>query len=226
MNGNQLDLPLGLPTGGTAWDPAILGNVFEINEQLLRYLAQLALDEGRREHWPLLAQLQEQWQGLGEEGRQRLASCPYLLIDGGFADTQHWPAPTAPQVSDAPAPAPRLFGAEAVPLIRRMLLLAWHMARANRIAARVLLGMSGECADRLASYKLHELELLAELRPDWIKPRWSERLCVWRQLLLAARTEEPAELRRAQLRGVQLLASQLLLPGQERAAAVPRARRA
>ena len=217
MSGNQLDLPLGLPQANGAWDRSILANVFEINDQLLSYLAKQARIEQRLPQWPILGELREQWAELTETARLKLANCPYLLIDGGFAQSLNWAVPYVAGVQDGPdATAPRIFCDAAVPLLRRMLLLAWHLARSNRMAARVLLGMSAECADRLANYRLQELELLAELRPEWIRPRWCERLGVWRQLLLAAGGAVPGELRRAQLRGVQLMAASLIAPLSER----------
>ncbi len=216
MSGNQLDLPLGVPQANASWDRSVLENVSEINDQLLSYLAQQAGIAELSRQWPLLDELREQWADLSEGARGRLADCPYLLIDGGFAQALNWSAARVPGVQDGPdAAAPRIFRDDAVPLIRRMLLLAWHLARSNRIAARMVLGMSQECAERLASYRLQELELLAELRPEWIRPRWSERLGVWRQLLLAAGGAVPGELRRAQLRGVQLLAASLIAPGSD-----------
>ncbi len=225
MSGNQLDLPLGIPQANVSWDHSVLENVCEINDQLLSYLARQADIAELSRQWPLLGELREQWAELNEGARARLADCPYLLIDGGFAQSLNWSAAHVPGVQDGPAAAaPRIFCDEAVPLIRRMLLLAWHLARSNRMAARMVLGMSVECAERLASYWLQELELLAELRPEWIRPRWSERPGVWRQLLHAAGRAVPDELRRAQLRGVQLMAASLIAPAQEHLAG-PRLRR-
>jgi hypothetical protein len=97
-------------------------------------------------------------------------------------------------------------GRAGVALVRRTLVLAWHLARSNRVTARVILGMSALSAERIATARLADLEALAELAPGWIVPRWEAQPNVWRQLIAAACRGQPLLLRQAQLRGVQLLA--------------------
>jgi len=94
-----------------------------------------------------------------------------------------------------------------VALVRRTLVFAWHLARSNRMTARVLLGMTPQCAGRIAASTLKDLELLAELCPLWVAPRWETHSTVWRQLIQAAIDGRAAPLRRVQLRGLQLLAA-------------------
>jgi hypothetical protein len=97
-------------------------------------------------------------------------------------------------------------GANGVALVRRTLVLAWHLARSNRVTARVMLGMSALSAERIAASRLADLEGLAELAPAWIVPRWEQQPNVWRQFIRAACRGQPLLLRQAQLRGLQLLA--------------------
>ena len=82
-----------------------------------------------------------------------------------------------------------------------------HLARANQLAARVLLGMSGAAAQRLAMIRLQELDALAEGAAASAVPRWEQQPRVWQQLLRAARRGQAPQLRAAQLRGLQLLAA-------------------
>jgi len=84
--------------------------------------------------------------------------------------------------------------------------LAWHLARSNRVTARVIFGMSALTAERIAATRLTDLEGLAELAPGWIVPRWEQQPNVWRQLIAAACRGQPLLLRQVQLRGLQLLA--------------------
>jgi hypothetical protein len=114
-------------------------------------------------------------------------------------------------VRETPAAAQRTSGQNALTsaLIRRLLVLAWHLARSNPLAARITLGMSDTCAALIAGCRLEALEALAESRPDWIRPLWEDRPEIWQQLLTAALSDHEARLRPLQLRGLQLLAGRL-----------------
>jgi hypothetical protein len=190
------------------WDPAILEPLADINEEIVEALA----GTGARGHGaPATGGLAWHWQALGSPARRRLARCPYLLLDAGFARSEFWAALPRAGVSDATTgsdPAGR--GARlATPLLRRVLLFSWHLARSNRLAARLALGMSGGCAGVLAGWRLADLELLAEQRPAWIRPRWDERPDIWLAWLAAAAQEQPRALERLQHRGLQMLAAEV-----------------
>ena len=86
-------------------------------------------------------------------------------------------------------------------------MLAWHLARSNRLSARVILGMNPECAEGIAGSALKHLEGLAELRPAWILPRWEAQPLIWRQMIQTAIGGSDAALRRVQRRGLQLMAA-------------------
>jgi hypothetical protein len=195
-----------LPLGG-AWDAALLAPVAEINQQLLEWLRSAARQSEQAGTPALVSALREQWRALDSVALRRLSACPYLLVDGAFAQAGRWERVAVPQVMDAPARGGYFTGAAGVALIRRTLLLAWHLARSNRLMASVVLGMSAPTAELIALTRLQDLETLAELAPAWIAPRWAQQMVVWRQLMQAARVDEPLPLRQVQLRGVQLLAS-------------------
>jgi hypothetical protein len=141
------------------------------------------------------------------EARRRLAGCPFLLLDAGFGERGRWLRPAG--VRDEPASlAP---GAPAidcgVSLARRALLLGWHLARSNRLAARVALGMTPECAELIAALRLTDLDQIAEDERRWVRPRWESRVELWRPMLRAARLERGVDLPGLQMRGLQLLAA-------------------
>jgi hypothetical protein len=186
-----------------AWDSALLGPVAEINEQMLECLrtAATAGDAPR-----LVALLSEDWRRLDPKAQRRLSACPYLMLDAGFAQPQRWEWLGGAQVMDATVRPSYFRGRGGVALVRRTLLLAWHLARSNRVTARVILGMSALSAERIANARLADLEALAERAPGWILPRWEAQPNVWRQLIGAACRGQPLLLRQAQLRGLQLLA--------------------
>src|SRR6202163_4186756 len=133
-----------------AWDSALLGPVAEINEQMLECLRLAALDcaaDAPR----LVSLLREDWRGLDAKVQRRLSACPYLLLDAGFAQPQRWDWMGAAGVMDATVRCGYFSGGGAVALVRRTLVLAWHLARSNRVSARVVLGMSALSAERIAA---------------------------------------------------------------------------
>jgi hypothetical protein len=206
------------PVSG-AWDSALLGPVAEINEQMLECLRLMALESAAVAATAatdasdagiaaprLVTLLSKDWRALDAKAQRRLSACPYLLLDAGFAQPQRWKWLVSAQVMDATVRCSYFSGRGGVALVRRTLLLAWHLARSNRVTARVILGMSALTAERIANARLADLEALAELAPGWIVPRWEAQPNVWRQLIGAACRGQPLVLRQAQLRGLQLLA--------------------
>ncbi|MFI4867956.1 MAG: hypothetical protein ACHQDD_01215 [Steroidobacterales bacterium] len=197
------------PVSG-AWDGALLAPVAEINEQMLECLRRMAVDDAPAESGGgaprLVTLLREDWRRLDANAQRRLSACPCLLLDAGFAQSQRWDAVACPGVMDAGVRGGYFSGRSGVALVRRTLVFAWHLARSNRVAARVILGMNARSAERIAASRLADLEAVAELAPGWIVPRWERQPNVWRQLLGAACRGQPLMLRQAQLRGLQLLA--------------------
>jgi hypothetical protein len=172
---------------------------------------------------PLLRQVGEQWHAMDAAARRRAAACPYLLVDAGFTDPARWRRAGALGVGDAGHASYASFfsvpGATA--LARLVFTYAWHLARAENAAARLLLGMSAPCARAIAPLSVRQVHLLAESHPEWLKPRWPERLGAWRELLAAASAGEGEPLERARRHGVTLLAAEVR--GALSARAVPRA---
>lgn len=199
------------PVSG-AWDSALLGPVAEINEQMLERLRLMAAPAAADASAAagstprLVSALREHWCVLDATAQRRLSACPYLLLDAGFAQPQRWEWLASAAVMEEGARCGYFTGRAGVALVRRTLVLAWHLARSNRATARVVLGMSAQTAERIAGTRLADLERLAEMGPGWIVPRWEQQPNVWRQLISAACRGQPLQLRQAQLRGLQLLA--------------------
>jgi hypothetical protein len=188
-----------------AWDSALLGPVAEINEQMLECLRLMAVDDAP-DAPRLVTLLREDWRRLDVKAQRRLSTCPYLLLDAGFAQPQLWDWMASARVMDATPRCAYFTGRGGVALVRRTLVFAWHLARSNRVTARVILGMNTLSAERIAACRLADLEALAELSPGWITPRWEQQPNVWRQLIAAGCRGHALLLRQAQLRGLQLLA--------------------
>jgi hypothetical protein len=193
------------PTVSGGWDSAMLAPVAEINLQMLACLRQMALEQVH-EAPRLVTLLREDWRRLDPVAQRRVSACPYLLLDAGFAQPQRWERGSYPGVMDAALRRGYFCSSDGIALVRRTLLLAWHLARANRVTGRVILGMSAVTAERIAAARLADLEALAEQAPAWIVPRWEDQPSVWRQLIDAGCRAQPLLLRQAQLRGLQLLA--------------------
>jgi hypothetical protein len=189
------------------WDAAVLGPVREINEQVVDMLCEAAAAAGDGSAG-LLAVVRGEFLQAPAAARCRLASCPYLLLDAGFGERARWARP--PGVRDAPlAGAAAPAGVDCgVGLARRVLVLGWHLARSNRLAARVALGMTPACAELVGGLRLRDLEAFAETDPGCVRLRWESRPELWRPLLRAALVERPATLAGLQMRGLQLLAAE------------------
>jgi hypothetical protein len=201
-----------------------LDAVTDINAQCIEFLTEMAGADTR--HCPALFAGQAAfWQNLPPRAVQRLAGAPWLLVDGGFGDPSRWRHLESRMVHDLPVQyvEPVFVGAGAGDFIRRVLMLGWHLARAERQLARVVLGMSAACAERIAQLRLQDLDWLALHRPGWVRPRWERQPQVWRHLLLAARDPGAVQLTQVSLRGLQLMASGVLAAATD---TVPRPRRA
>jgi len=190
-----------------------LDSVVEINLQCLDFLAAMAAT-GPSCCPVLFAGHRPAWQAMPAEVRARLAASPYLLADAAFDDESRWRCLTSRMVQDVPAhfAEPVFVGGGAADFVRRVLVFGWHLARANRQLARVVLGMTPGCAERLGRLRLQDLDWLAEHRPGWVRPRWERQPRIWQHLLLAAREADGELLTHVSLRGLQLMAAGMLPP--------------
>jgi hypothetical protein len=133
--------------------------------------------------------------------RRTAAPIPWRL---GVRD-RDWPA--APQAFFT---VPRR-----VPVARLVLAYAWHLARSERVAAQVFLGLSARCAEWVAGCTLRQVIQLAESEPQLLAPRWPDRQEAWQELLTAALGTENSALEHFRIRGLQLLAAETRRRGDE-----------
>jgi hypothetical protein len=188
-----------------------MDSVKEINTQSLEFLCEMAAPPTRRLPAMFTGQVHA-WQDLTAVARAQLAASPYLLADAGFDDESRWLRLEKRVVRDLPRTLsePAFVGAGAEDFVRRVLVLGWHLARANRQLARVVLGMTPACAERIAALRLQDLDWLAANQPGWVRPRWESQPRVWRHLLFAARNQDGELLTQVSLRGIQLMAANVL----------------
>lgn len=196
-----------------AWlSAAALESLAELNEMGLALLAEQAAAAAAagQPRAALLREVGALWRTLDPLGRRRAAAVPYLLLDGGFADRERWRHGAAAQVADpVRAAGPAFFTVPGTVEVARLLFTyAWHLARAESAAARVLLGMPTGCAAVIAGCTLRRINALAERHPDWLRPRWAAHPELWRELLVAAGSGEARTLARARLHGLRMLAAE------------------
>jgi hypothetical protein len=199
--------PFGAAAG--AWDPGVLGPVREINEQVVDSLCEATVATPKP-CTGLLDVVRREFLQASVEARQRLAAAPFLLLDAGFADSASWVRPSGVQEVSAKSGASMPVLDLPIGIVHRTLLLGWHLARTNRLAARVALGMTPTCAELIGSLRLRDLETLAERDRGCVRLRWERRTELWRPLLLAAASGQWPLLESLQMRGLQLLAAEEL----------------
>jgi hypothetical protein len=141
--------------------------------------------------------------------RQQLARCPFLLLSAGFREPGKWQRASGhePEFSiDAALKA--ASHAPVFALARGTCLLAWYLIRTNPVAARLVLGVSPECAVLIARSGLTDLQEVAArlVLHQWITPRWHDRPDVWLRLIRLARTTGTS----VGIHGLQLLLGDLL----------------
>ena len=203
----QCEIHDGDASGGAGAANALRANtiesLFELNESCLALFAEQARVSAAE---GLLGQFAEQWRLLDCAGRRRAAACHYLVFDAGFADPRRWQRPAA---EAGPATAAVFFTVPGTAtLVQTVCVFAWHLARCHGSAAQLLLGMPAPCVHLLAQRTLGQVRSLAAAHPEWLRPRWFRHPRVWRELLAAARTDDPPALWRAHLRGQTLLAAE------------------
>jgi hypothetical protein len=194
-----------------SWLPVeTLAALATVNEQCLALMceqaAALAPGEGQR----LWAELRSLWCELDAAARRRAAECPCLLIDCGFLDAVRWSSAHVREVHDQERTVAAYFTvAHTSEVARVVLAYAWHLVRSQPAAARLLIGVSVHCAQRIAACPLPRMMELAQIRPHWLQPRWADRPQVWRRLLQAAGSSDPAALEEIRLRALPLLAAEV-----------------
>jgi hypothetical protein len=187
-----------------------LTTLTELNEQCLELLSEQA-KLGTSPSSPILRELGDLWSQLDINSRRRAAACPYLLLDAGFADPYRWRWVGGHGVGERePAPYSSFFTAnDATRVAHQIFTNAWYIVRTQPIGAPLYLGMPAHCATLLRACTVRQVTELANQHAGWLRPRWTGRVKVWRELLLAAISGEGVALERARMHGVQLLAMEL-----------------
>ncbi len=138
--------------------------------------------------------------------RAVLANCPFALFDLRFHDHDHWRrhlrGAAGCCVAETPAAEQRV-----VAFVRIALFYAWHLATTARHEASLLFGIPELTADVFAEAGPAQLMSIAAVQAVNLATRWSHCDAYWGSLADAAERADPANLRRVQLSGLQLVAA-------------------
>ena len=200
-------------TAGPLWErkswlgAATLASVVEVNEQVLALLRAQCLVGATQP--PLLRAVSGLLLSLDAQSLRRAAASAVVLVDAGLADEGLWSDAIIGAVNDRPPLDPAAFFTVdgAVAVMRLVMTHAWHLARSEPAAARLLLGLSAANLAVIGGCTLSRLTRLAESRSQWLRPRWENRPGIWCDLLRTAGEGESGALQRMRVRGLQLLAA-------------------
>lgn len=188
---------------------SMLRAVQHVNAQLLRVLMDIA-ELPRADFPPSIIALGRALKQVEPAARDRLAHCPFFLVDAGFHDAARWRAarealehPAAEGASEAGDHGKRIR------LARSTLLTAWDIIRVNPEAADLILGASTECSRVISACTFPELQEMAERHFEWVRPRWETRLENWYRLISVAQSP-PGSLASVGLRGLFLLGGEFV----------------
>jgi hypothetical protein len=191
----------------------LLGGVFEVNERCLEMLVNAARQEPKGS-FGLVRELCEILKETDPAARRRAACRSFLLVDMEFGNADWWRGAGSHLSEQARLPYwrrsfPRASGTQ---LARAALLLAWNSVRSasDPAATRLLLGMTPEVSDVIATLRFDQIDRIAQKRFRFVRPRWDDRPAVWRRLLLAARSDDLKLMDAFNLHGLQLLAGELM----------------
>jgi hypothetical protein len=186
---------------------ATLETVVEVNEQVLALLrAQCQVTAAQP---ALLRDVSSLMLNLDAQALRHAAAGAVLLVDAQFADTRLWSETIIGAVNDRPVFTPAAFFTVdgTVAVMRLVVTHAWHLARSEPTAARLLLGLSAANVAVIGGCTLSRLIHLAETRTQWLRPRWEDRPRVWCNLLRAASAGDSRAVERLRVQAVQLLAA-------------------
>lgn len=185
---------------------AMLESVHELNHRFLDLLGESPREWNSAGFAGLPAEVRLWIVPLTAAQKKAAANCPYALFDLHFHDDAYWRARLHTDfpchVADAVSPNDTMLG-----FVRLAVFYAWHVASANKLAARLLLGMNDMTAAAFRAVTIDCLPGLAAAVGVELTARWSNRPAYWSALTRAAARSNSTVLRRVQLQGLQLTAA-------------------
>ncbi len=153
-----------------------------------------------------------------EAGLQRMAACGFSLFSLSLHRADIWQQAAA---RCAAVPGPHYGIPLAVPnaddetsqictgFVECALFFAWHLAQQQPRHARLLLGMSEDCAAIVARLELWQCRQIAQTQRRLLSPRWRHHPYFWPDLLRYGNNGDHQDFKFACLLGSQLMAQDL-----------------
>jgi hypothetical protein len=138
--------------------------------------------------------------------KSAVANCPYALFDLRFHDDGYWRTRLRAAALEGVAEESAVDG-KTLEFARLALFFAWHVASTTKLAPQLLLGMHEVTAAAFREATIDRLPSLAETEAGHLTARWNNCTAFWSALTGAASRQNPANLRRIQLYGLQLAAA-------------------
>jgi len=200
----------GIRAGEEALLSSALDGAQELNERCLALLQRLA--HGQAGGLPqALSVLGPPFRELDRAAIPTIARQPFLLVDFAFGNpvALHELLTRGPAPLRFPSPRGSLPTAEATALARGTLILAQAICRHHPSHAGLLLGLHPSLQAQIARLRLPDLERLAEEHPHCLRVRWEDRPDIWRTLLSATASTDPAARYAFRMYGMQLMAGEM-----------------
>ena len=184
----------------------VLRSLGDLNRRFLDLAGANAARDG--EDWVLRVplELSRRIASLRDADRVALSACPYALFDLRFADEAHWlnllSSDVQWRVRDVPSQ--QIGAAEFVQLA---LFYCWHIAVSRPMSAPLILGMTERTVRALGGVTVDRLPALIDTQRHHLSVRWVGCTSFWHAVTSAASHPECANLRRAQLFGLQVAAA-------------------
>lgn len=166
----------------------------QLNQQVIEFCCELALDRAAPHPIPPVELHRDLWGHLDPDSRRRLSRLPFVIVDLKFDDVAWWHMAAGNGVHA------RGHSAGAAPAARRewlaleTLMFSWQVAREDRGVALMLFAMSPPVVDCIAALTMQQVRTLAVESATFLRLRWDSYSRLWRELLIAAREPDEAEL--------------------------------
>jgi hypothetical protein len=178
--------------------------IAELNASLVRVLIEMAqLDAASTSDF--IAALRVPLLALATPSCALAARMPVLLLEIESRSAIWWKAASVDPMRGYSAQSASLSlpRARAVKLARSILTLAWLLSRTDRENAVVSLGMSVPVIALVSAMQPSQLDVIAERQYAHLRPRWMDRLALWKRLL-SSQANEPDSVRSCTYRLLQL----------------------
>lgn len=184
--------------------------VYQLNERALTLLSQFVKQGSGL--WPGAPESRSVWASVSEQGLQRAARFPFVIVDASFMDEAWWRSVAADPSRVIAGPTETLvWPPEASEdLLGELLVFAWHTVKWDRRIARLSLGVISGVADVIATLTPRQLAIVSARHATILRLRWQEDPEFWTRLIKAAGDGDEEALSDIQLHAKLLLSGPLV----------------